>query len=72
VVAMKADWTNRDDAIGQYLADHGRYGIPFYALYRPGVEPHVFSELLTKQDVLDALDRAAANRQVAGTPASAS
>lgn len=56
VVPMKADWTNRNDAIAQYLADHGRYGIPFYALYRPGADPHVFSELLTKQAVLTALD----------------
>jgi suppressor for copper-sensitivity B len=46
VVAMKADWTNRDDAIARYLASFGRYGIPFYALYRPNQEPYVFSELL--------------------------
>ncbi|MCY3591501.1 MAG: thioredoxin family protein [Acidobacteria bacterium] len=46
VVAMKADWTNRNDDIARYLASFGRYGIPFYALYRPGQEPHVFSELL--------------------------
>ncbi len=55
VLAMRADWTNRDDAIARFLADHGRYGIPFYLLYRPGAEPHVFSELLTKDAVLDAL-----------------
>ncbi len=46
VVAMKADWTNRNDDIARYLASFGRYGIPFYALYRPGQQPHVFSELL--------------------------
>ena len=46
VVAMQADWTNRNDGIARYLASFGRYGIPFYALYRPGQEPHVFSELL--------------------------
>ena len=46
VVAMQADWTNRDDDIARYLAGFGRYGIPFYALYRPGQPPHVFSELL--------------------------
>ena len=46
VVAMQADWTNRDDGIARYLASFGRYGIPFYALYRPNQEPHVFSELL--------------------------
>ncbi|HEX2255058.1 MAG TPA: thioredoxin family protein [Thermoanaerobaculia bacterium] len=60
VVPMKADWTNRDDAIAAFLADHGRYSIPFYLLYRPGAEPHVFSELLTKGDVREAVERAAA------------
>jgi suppressor for copper-sensitivity B len=54
VVAMKADWTNRDEAIARFLADHGRYGIPFYVLYRPGREPLVMSELLSKSAVLDA------------------
>ena len=54
VVAMKADWTNRDEAIARFLADHGRYGIPFYVLYRPGREPLVMSELLSKQSVLAA------------------
>lgn len=58
VVAMKADWTNRDDDIADYLADHGRYGVPFYILYRPGREPHVFSELLTQESLLQALDEA--------------
>lgn len=59
VVAMRADWTNRSDAIADYLASFGRAGIPFYALYRPGSEPHVFSEVLTKQRVLDAVRKAA-------------
>lgn len=55
VVAMKADWTNRDDRIAAFLADHGKYGIPFYLLYRPGREAHVFSELLTKDAILSKL-----------------
>jgi len=58
VVAMKADWTNRDDDIAEFLADHGRYGVPFYILYRPGREPHIFSELLTQDSLLQALDEA--------------
>ena len=29
VVPMKADWTNPDAAIAQFLMDHGRSGIPF-------------------------------------------
>jgi len=60
VVAMKADWTNRDDEIARFLADHGRYGIPFYMLWRPGAEPHVFGELITKQEVIDVITASAA------------
>ncbi|MFQ5348877.1 MAG: thioredoxin family protein, partial [Thermoanaerobaculia bacterium] len=60
VVAMKADWTTRDDAITAFLADHGRYGIPFYLLYRPGREPHLFSELLTREMIIRAVEAAAA------------
>ncbi|WP_420463913.1 thioredoxin family protein [Candidatus Palauibacter sp.] len=55
VIAMRADWTRRDESIGRYLADFGRYGIPFYVLYRPGRGPHVFSELISKSAILDML-----------------
>ncbi len=58
---MKADWTNRSDAITAFLADHGRYGIPFYLLYRPGREPHLFSELLSREAVRAAVVEAAAS-----------
>jgi thiol:disulfide interchange protein len=59
VLPMRADWTNRNDAITHFLADNGRYGIPFYLLYRPGREPLVFSELPSKTAILTALDAAA-------------
>ena len=52
VIAMRADWTRRDEAIGRFLADFGRYGIPFYVMYRPNDEPYVFSELLSKAAIL--------------------
>jgi len=55
VVTMKADWTNRDDDIAAFLADHGKYSIPFYLLYRPGQEPLPFSELLTKNNLAAAV-----------------
>ena len=54
---MRADWTARDRAIGDFLAAHGRYGIPFYVLYRPGGETHVFPELITRDLVIGALER---------------
>ena len=56
---MKADWTNRNESIAEFLAAHGKYGIPFYLLYRPALEPHLFSELLTKEAVISALTNAA-------------
>ncbi|MGH9380600.1 MAG: thioredoxin family protein [Thermoanaerobaculia bacterium] len=68
VVAMKADWTNRSRPIAQFLADHGRYGIPFYLLYRPHQEPHVFSELITRQAVTEAVQQAAPVAQRPSTP----
>jgi suppressor for copper-sensitivity B len=60
VVAMRGDWTNRNDRIGDFLAAHGRYGIPFYMLYRPGREPNVLPELLTRDLVVAAIRDAAA------------
>lgn len=63
VVPMKADWTNRNEEIGKFLAEHGRYGIPFYLLYRPGEEPHVFSELLTKEGLVEAVKAAGQTAQ---------
>jgi thiol:disulfide interchange protein len=59
VVPMKADWTNRDDRIGAFLAEHGRYGIPFYLLYRPGQAPHVFGELPSKDGLVSTVREAA-------------
>jgi suppressor for copper-sensitivity B len=64
VLPMRADWTKRDDAIGAFLADHGRYGIPFYLLYRPGQPPQVFSELPSKESLVAAVE-AIGGRRVA-------
>lgn len=71
VIAMKADWTNRDDSIAAYLEEFGRYAIPFYVLYRPDDEPHVFGELLTRGSVRSVIE-AAAGREYAVATGSAS
>jgi thiol:disulfide interchange protein DsbD len=50
VTLMKGDWTNRDPAITQALADFGRAGVPLYVLYnsKPGATaPAVLPQLLT-------------------------
>jgi suppressor for copper-sensitivity B len=63
VVAMRADWTRPNDAIVRYLRDFGRYGIPFNAIYGPGLpRGRALPELLTPGTVISALDasRAAA------------
>ncbi len=62
---MKADWTNRNDTIAKFLAEHGRYGIPFYLLYRPGKEPHVFGELPSKDGLVQVVREAASGRPIA-------
>lgn len=57
-----ADWTHRDEAIRRRLADFGRAGVPLYLVYRPDApdEPRVLSELLSRREVLAALETAAA------------
>ncbi len=60
VVAMQADWTRPDPAIAGYLASFGRYGIPFDAVYGPGLpDGEALPELLSGDIVIDALRRAA-------------
>ncbi len=59
VTYMVADWTNYDPAIGEFVREHGRNGIPLYVMY-PGdlqSEPVILPQLLTRHIVSDALDR---------------
>ncbi|MDV7339705.1 protein-disulfide reductase DsbD family protein [Terasakiella sp. A23] len=59
VTAMKADWTNPDDEIANYLASFKKFAIPFNAVYGPGApEGIVLPELLNEEDVLDAISKA--------------
>ena len=58
IVAMQADWTNHDPAIGAYLAQFGRAGIPFNVVYSPAYpEGEILPTALSKDIVLKALDR---------------
>ena len=58
VVLLQADWTRPDDEIADYLLKHGRFGIPFNILYLPGQsEPVIFSELLSAEKILSALEK---------------
>jgi thiol:disulfide interchange protein/DsbC/DsbD-like thiol-disulfide interchange protein len=56
VVRLRADWTQRDAAIGAELARHGRNGVPLYLLFDPASKtPRILPELLTVGIVNDAL-----------------
>jgi len=56
VALLRADWTRRDPAIGAALTALGRNGVPVYVFFRPGKEPLLLPEVLTRQDILDAVD----------------
>jgi thiol:disulfide interchange protein DsbD len=64
VVTLKGDWTRRDPEITDILKQHGRAGVPFYAVY-PANNPEqviVLPELINKKLVLDSLHRAGRSR----------
>ena len=61
IVKIKADWTNADPEITKILKQFGRPGVPLYVLYPAGnsIEPIVLPELLTKNIVLEQLEKSA-------------
>jgi suppressor for copper-sensitivity B len=59
VVPMRADWTKPNDEIARYLANFGRYGIPFNVVYGPAAPEGIpLPEILTREAVLNAFDKA--------------
>ena len=58
VTYMVADWTNYDPAIGTFVREHGRNGIPLYVLYAGDLTstPTILPQLLTTDIVMGALD----------------
>lgn len=60
IARVRADWTHRDEAITRALARLGRSGVPVYVVYPAGGgAPELLPELLTREIVIAALDRAA-------------
>lgn len=56
IVALKADWTSRDENITKALASYGRNSVPLYVLYeRNNPTPKILPELITPGIMLDAL-----------------
>ena len=52
---LRADWTRRDSATTAALSQLGRSGVPVYVIYAPGRPPVVLSELLTPDQIHQAL-----------------
>ena len=56
VVYLKGDWTNRDPAITQVLAEYGRSGVPLYLYFAPGAQrATVLPQILTPDIVINAI-----------------
>ncbi|WP_201451484.1 protein-disulfide reductase DsbD family protein [Hydrogenophaga sp. BPS33] len=55
VALLRADWTRRDPAVTAALAQLSRNGVPVYAIYTPAQPIRLLSEVLTVDEVLDAL-----------------
>lgn len=48
VEVLVGDWTNGDPAMGRFIEQHNRAGVPLYLWYAPGAaEPKVLPQLLT-------------------------
>ena len=62
VVTLRADWTDFDPVIGEWLKRFKRIGVPLYVLYLPGQDtPILFPELLSQKLVIDAVSGASPN-----------
>lgn len=64
VVPLKADWTAQDADISDLLRKFGRSGVPVYVIFPAGHpnEPVVLPEVISKQIVIDALNKAGASK----------
>jgi thiol:disulfide interchange protein len=53
VVAMRGDWTVRDEAITRFLTAHGAAGVPLYLWYPAGGEGEQLPQVLTPDMLVD-------------------
>jgi thiol:disulfide interchange protein DsbD len=55
VVLLRGDFTKKDENLLAWIKQHDRAGVPFNALYIPGKQPYIFGELITKNEIRNAL-----------------
>ncbi|WP_106638719.1 protein-disulfide reductase DsbD family protein [Allosphingosinicella vermicomposti] len=51
IAVLVGDWTRGDAAIGRFLAQHGRSGVPLYLYYAPGRDAEILPQILTVGDM---------------------
>ncbi|HNX36853.1 MAG TPA: thioredoxin family protein [Candidatus Cloacimonadota bacterium] len=56
VVLVRGDYTKQNPDMLNWMKKHQRVGVPFNALYVKGQETKLFSEILSKKAILDALN----------------
>ena len=58
IKTLRADWTDRNDEILDYLNTYNKYGIPFNILYTTSkTDGFIFSEILTKNQIKKAIEK---------------
>ena len=57
IVVMKADWTNKNDAILQYLQRFNRAGVPLYVYYPKSGEPVVLPQILMPLTIINQIKK---------------
>lgn len=57
VLLLKADFTKKDPVLLAWIKKHDRAGVPFNALYIPEQQPIIFNELISKNEIMDALNK---------------
>lgn len=63
---LKGDWTNADPKITAVLSEFKRSGVPLYVVYPAGSgKAELLPQVLTKEIVIEALERNAAGKKVA-------
>ncbi|WP_209348173.1 protein-disulfide reductase DsbD domain-containing protein [Pontixanthobacter sp. CEM42] len=66
VIAIRGDWTRRDAAITEYLAEHGAAGVPLYVWYPAGGEAQILPQVLTPDSLVSLAEQS--QRIPADTP----
>ena len=55
---IRADWTEPNAMIADFLAQHSRFGIPFTAVYGPSwPQGQILPEIFSRRDLLETIKR---------------